>query len=491
LLQTGELLVYQQLEGGHGRAVYFRAPRIKAGLLVKGEAPTVKLGELLARVRDLSSEGLLCELPLQNAVPQLGSVLPIQLQVRDEPLFTASAEVVRVESLRGKARIAVRFLGSLLDRDQVRARAQGAVFRDELSAGISVYDAVPAGYRLAINEAVLVLSHWRDLLDRREQEIRDNRLDLELPELTELQAVAERHVRLDWRKAHATASEAAKEARSSPLAIGASKRFTERFLTPLLLDAPIWRQAYLKPRGYPGDFDLMNLMYEEVPRGRSVFARVMHQLGREERLAATVRDRKEFLVRELETAVGRHDRQRGDLRITNIGAGPARELEDFLVRSRLESRLVITLIDQDQAALEYAHDKLRRASLSNGNRVDLRCRHVSFKDLLSDTALSEEVRDQDLIYTAGFFDYLPDSIATTLLVRLAGLLRDQGRLLVGNAVDSTHVKWVPEFVLDWEMVYRTPDDMRRIAQPIASVCRLDVAFDGSGAWQFLVAERQL
>jgi extracellular factor (EF) 3-hydroxypalmitic acid methyl ester biosynthesis protein len=235
----------------------------------------------------------------------------------------------------------------------------------------------------------------------------------------------------------------------------------------------------------------MNLMYEEVPRGSSVFARVMHQLGREERLAATVRDRKDFLVRELEAALGRRDRQRGDLRITNLGAGPARELEDFIVRSRLEDPLVITLIDQDEAALEYAHDKLRRASLSSGCRVDLRCRHVSFKDLLTETALSEEVRDQDLIYTAGFFDYLPDSVATTLLLRLASSLRDHGRLLVGNAVDSAHVKWVPEFVLDWEMVYRTPDDMRKIAQPIASSCHLDVVFDGSGAWQFLVAERQL
>jgi len=482
--------VYQQLEGGHGRAVYFRAPRIKAGLLLKGEAPTVKLGELIARVRDLSSEGLLCDLPANNGVPQTGAVLPIQLRVRDESLFTASAEVVRVESIRGAARIAVRFLGSLLDRDQVRARAQDAVFRDEFRAGLSVYDAVPSEYRLAISEAVFVLSHWRDLLNRREREIRNGRLEPELTELAELQAVAERRVRLDWRNAHARASEAAKEARSSPHVISASKRLTERFLTPLLLDAPIWRQAYLKPRGYPGDFELMNLMYEEAVRGSSVFARVMHQLGREERLAATVRDRKEFLVRELETELGRHDRQRGDLRIANIGAGPARELEDFLLRVNLESRLVVTLIDQDQAALEYAHDKLRRASVRHGNRVELRCRFVSFKDLLADTALSEEMRDQDLIYTAGFFDYLPDSVAAVLLVRLAGFLRDHGRLLVGNAVDSTHVKWVPEFVLDWKMIYRTPDDMRRMAQPIASICHCDVAFDGSGAWQFLAAERK-
>ena len=482
--------MYQQLEGGRGRDVYFRAPRIKAGLLVKGEVPMVRLGELQGRIRDLSSGGLLCDLLRHEHLPEPGAVVPIEIQVRDEPLFSSNAEVVRAESVRGVARIAVRFLGALLDPNQVRARAQDAVFRGAFDAGLSVYSTVPAEYRLAISDAVLILSHWRDLIDGREREIRNGRLDSELPELVELQEVAERRVRIDWQRVHARASEAANEARSSPQGIDAAKRLTETLLTPLLIDAPIWRQAYLKPRGYPGDFELMNLMYEETQRGNSVFARVKHQLGREEKLAATVRHRKDFLVGQLETELRRHNRKSEDLRVTNIGAGPARELEEFLLKVELDSRLVVTLIDQDEAALEYAHERLRRASLHHGDRVDLRCRFVSFKHLLAETALTEEVQEQDLIYTAGFFDYLPDSVAEPLLARLVGLLRDGGRLLVGNAVDATEVKWVPEFVLDWEMIYRTPADMRRLARSIACSCQLDVAFDESGAWQFLSAQRR-
>jgi SAM-dependent methyltransferase len=482
--------VYQQLEGGRGRDVYFRAPRIKAGLLVKGEVPMVRLGELQGRVRDLSSDGLLCDLFGREHLPKLGAIVPIQIQVRDEPLFSATAEVVRAESVRGVARIAVRFLGALLDRNQVRERAQDAVFRGAFDAGLSVYESVPAEYRLAISDAVLILSHWRDLIDGREREIRNGRSGSEFPELAELQEVAARRVRLDWQRVHARASEAAEGARNSAQGIGAAKRLTETLLTPLLIDAPIWRQAYLKPRGYPGDFELMNLMYEETWQGDSVFARVKHQLGREERLAATVRHRKDFLVGQLKAELARHNRQSGDLRVTNIGAGPARELEEFLLKVQLDSRLVVTLIDQDEAALEYAHEKLRRASLHHGDRIELRCRFVSFKQLLGATALTEEVREQDLIYTAGFFDYLPDSVAAPLLARLVGLLREGGRLLVGNAVDATEVKWVPEFVLDWEMIYRTPADMRELAQMIATSCQLDVVFDESGAWQFLSAQRR-
>ena len=152
--------MYQQLEGGRGREVYFRAPRIQAGLLVRGEVPLVRLGEFHGRVRDLSSDGLLCDLPRHDELPKCGAVVPIQIRLRDETLFSATAEVVRAESVRGASRIAVRFLGALLSPDQLRSRAQDAIFRGAFDAGLSIYETVPAEYRVAINDAALILLHW-------------------------------------------------------------------------------------------------------------------------------------------------------------------------------------------------------------------------------------------------------------------------------------------------------------------------------------------
>jgi hypothetical protein len=481
--------VYQQLEGGLGRAVYFRAPRIKADVLVRGETPIARLGSAAGRVRDLSTDGMLLDLSGDAGTPQLGSVMSLELHVRNEELFTSAVEVVRAESIRGAARVAVRFINSVLDPDVVRARVRDAVFRDEFRAGLAVYDAVPNEYRLALNEAVLVLSHWRDLLEEREREILDRLPDTPTHELADLQEGAAERVAIDWLRVHARASHASKEAGISPQAMGAAKRLTETLLTPILVHGPIWRHAYAKPRGYPGDFELMNMMYEDATRGHSVFARVMHQLGKEERLAATVRDRKDFLLKQLLAAVERKKSSRSDIRITNIGSGPARELEEFLLAVNLDRRLHITLVDQDQDALQFAHDRLRRAALRHGDKVVLRCLFVSFKRLLANSELVNEVREQDLIYTAGFFDYLPGAVASALLTRLVGLLRGQGRLLIGNAVDANHVKWVPTFVLDWDMIYRTPDDMRALASHVAGQCRLDVDFDESAAWQFLSVQR--
>lgn len=479
--------MYQQLEGGRGRAVYFRSPRIKAGQLLKGSALSVRLGPLVGRVRDFSREGLLCDLSAAEQSPKLGTVLPTEILVENETLFAADAEVVRTESARTGTRVAVRFVRALLDPKQLRNRAQRVLFQNRVAEGISVYQGVSTDYRVALGDAVLMLSHWRDLLAGRDEEISSHESESARSELLELHDLALRRMRIDWQRAHMLASEASERAGGTPEGTNAAKRFTETLLTPVLLDAPIWRQAYRKPRGYPGDFELMNMMYDDSSQGPSTFAKVMHQLGREERLAATVRHRKDFLVAELGRQLGRQADGVEDLRVTNVGAGPARELEEFLLSASLTRRLVVTLIDQDQAALEYAHERLRGASLHLGDRVELRCRFVSFGHLLANDALTDEVRDQDLIYTAGLFDYLADPVAAVLLTRLAQLLRKNGRLLIGNAVDAPNVKWVPEFVLDWQMIYRAPDEMRRIATAISDACRLDVLFDRSGAWQFLEA----
>jgi len=96
------------------------------------------------------------------------------------------------------------------------------------------------------------------------------------------------------------------------------------------------------------------------------------------------------------------------------------------------------------------HDKLRRASYVYGIVLSWRCRFVVLQGSTRRHRIERrDARSRSDLRQPAFFDYLPDSVAAVLLVRLAGFLRDHGRLLVGTCVDSTHVKWVPEFVLDW------------------------------------------
>jgi len=480
---------YQDLEGGSGRSVYFRAPRYRPQALVGEEVPTVRLGEQEARLHDVSLSGLACQLVGGDKSPAPGAVVPVEVWFRNERAFYGNAEVVRSQPGNRGTRVGLRFLDCLFEPADLRSLGQEALFRDALDEGSDRYAAVPEGYRRAVAEVVVVLSHWRDLLTRREEQLQlaNGRQGHEA--LGALEEVAEKQMRQEWERVRAKATEESVAAYASPESLLAAKRLTELLVTPILIGAPIWRLGYTKPRGYPGDFELMNLMYDGIRMGRTSFDRIMHQLGREERLAATVSDRKEFLIRHLgDTALSTPHRSGDLIEITSLGAGPAREIEEFVARGQ-GGGMRFTLVDQDEEALECAHERIRRAALKHGSRIELRCRYVSLRQLLTQGELLDEVRNQHLIYSAGLFDYLGERMAKALVGRLFECLRPSGHLLIGNAVDDEAVKWVPEFVLDWKLLYRSADAMLDLLDPKDLRAKVDLQHDRSGAWQFLVVQR--
>src|SRR5690606_3543495 len=113
----------------------------------------------------------------------------------------------------------------------------------------------------------------------------------------------------------------------------------------------------------------------------------------------------------------------------------------------------------DENALGFAYERLQRAARSSGANVQVNCRFISFREMVRDSALMSEMAGQDLIYSAGLFDYLRQEVAQKLVTDLVPLVGPQGRLLIGNAALAEGVRWVPEFVLDWQLRYRTVAEM--------------------------------
>jgi extracellular factor (EF) 3-hydroxypalmitic acid methyl ester biosynthesis protein len=484
--------MYQQLKGALGREVYFRAPRVRASWISGKEQPDVRFAGAPARLCDLSLSGMLLDLAPDSVPFGNTNEFPIELSLGNEVFFRGTGVAVRHEERTRGRRIAIRLLGNLTDPQTVRQRAREIQFRRSLAAGTSVYATVPAAYRVAVFEAAAALNHWRALLNTRETELREDLGDESHQKLLELEETSESAVRRDWRLVREMAIAASEPlAQSDAAASDAARKLTELILTPVLADGLIWHHAYSKPRGYPGDFELMNLMYETRRRGSTIFSRILHQLGLDERLAATVRTRRELLADQISGLVrGRSLKHGNEIRITNLGAGPAQELGDVLREWDGAGRLVLTLIDQDPAALEFANRALRMTGACFGDRLEVRCRHVAFRELVKDQILLHEIADQDIVYSAGFLDYLPDGVATALVSHLASLLRPGGWLLVGNALDARDVKWVPEYVLDWHMIYRTEQDMRRLCRMIEFPTSSRILHDRSRAWQFLALHRE-
>jgi hypothetical protein len=146
----------------------------------------------------------------------------------------------------------------------------------------------------------------------------------------------------------------------------ATKAFTEVVLTPEMRLGAIWDRSYGKPLGYPGDYEVMNQVYDWQRCGTTVYQMLMHRLGLD--VAECIKTRME-VVRDHIARLVQEKGQARAARIMSLGSGPAREIELYLAGTSLKNRRVeFTLIDQEQAALSYAVEKTYPAGAHQGDR---------------------------------------------------------------------------------------------------------------------------
>ena len=483
--------MYQQLRGGVGRSVYYRAPRRDARWLSTLDGTRVTVGGHPVSLRNISLGGMLVDAPATAVAIELDRDLEVEVRFHGELVLAATGRIVREERRPRARRFGLRVTGGGADPDDLRRRMREAAARRSVQAGCSVFDSTPPAYRSAVLEAALAMQHWRRLLAAREREIKADPTSDAVENLARLEALATDRMREDWQRVRARAAmESEAIVAETPEQLHAAKALTETVLTPLLMDGLIWRHAYEKPRGYPGDFELMNLMYEQSLVGETIYGRLAHRLGCEERLASTLEDRRDYLTAFLASRLQAPEaKARNAVRIANLGSGPAREISDLMRTYQGNQKLIVTLIDQDAGALEYAQRSMRAASNERADRLELRLRHIAFSDLLRDEQLLSELGDQDVFYSAGFFDYLPNSVASSLLEQMWRLVGDRGFLLIGNAAELDGAAWVPEFVLDWPMIYRTETQLRQLCVGIGDASCLRVESDRSKTWYFLSLQR--
>jgi extracellular factor (EF) 3-hydroxypalmitic acid methyl ester biosynthesis protein len=247
----------------------------------------------------------------------------------------------------------------------------------------------------------------------------------------------------------------------------ATKEFTELVLTPELRKGAIWDRSYAKPLGYPGDFQIMNQVYDWERVGADAYEMLMHRVGLE--VAECIRTRMEVV----RTHIGDVVRERGHdrpARITSLGSGPAREVEAYLSSHTSSGhRAEFSLIDQEEIALRYAHENTYPFVLRSDGRIKVQGLNLSFTDILRGTEGLAGLPPQDLVYSVGLLDYLTDHRAKALVKRLFELLSPGGLLVIGNMNEcSLSNYWPMEYISDWSLQYRGDAQMMAWAEGLNS-----------------------
>lgn len=486
---------YEELVGAVGRNVYFRPERRRVRELLSRDAqPSVKAWGQTFPLFDLSLNGVSFILPSKpNVLPAVGEAIDLSVWMHGRPVFEGKGRVARTEPTRGGVRVGVALLSGFLDMPEIIRQDEEAQLDRELKLGPGeVQKLVPKPYQDAIARMVHFLQHYRPILDR--HEARYKSAPGRTPE--EREALDQRALdglREPWTQLERAATEAALECLSSPESFRAAKRYTETLVTSLLLDSPNVKRAFEKPLGYPGDYQLMLMMYADQLEGDSTFARVFHKLFSENPLSSGVRTRKEMIVeltiRELERFQAA--RREAPFRATSLGCGPAREVADFVQRQKSWPGVIHwELIDQEDEALSVAyHQSQAELSRAVRGRGAVTCLNLSFTQILSDPSILPTDAPQDFIYSMGLFDYLRERRGQELVEALYARLAPGGLLVVGNAHGAEKHFWAPEMLADWTLLYRTRDDMKRLAARLPSSAELEVIEEPSNAYYFLLARK--
>jgi extracellular factor (EF) 3-hydroxypalmitic acid methyl ester biosynthesis protein len=462
---------YEELTGERGRTVFYRAERYRARDLFRGVLPNLTIDRIDHSLEDISLNGLgAATTPGSNEACNVGERVLVDLGIRGVCLFQGTGEIARVDPTPRGAKIGVRLVDGCIGIGQIVAKYQEVLVRTDLDELTDATSAVPPDYRRLSADVLHLLRSYRAALIRFAQTRPSESA------VAEMLAASEERVLPRWRALWHDANEIVAPLMADDAARRAAKQFSEFVLVPEFMGGPIWRRSYEKPLGYPGDFQVMNMVYAWRREGEQLGDQLVHRLGLD--VAECIATRMVMMRDGIAGAILAS--RSGPARITSLGCGPAREVVDYLRVKELPRPVQFTLIDQDHAALSQAFEQTYPEVMRLHGQASVSCLHTSFTQLLKTGELFGKLAQQDLIYAAGFVDYLSARRARLLVRSLYAQLAPGGTLLVGNMMQTPISNlWPMEFLCDWSIVYRDEAEMRDLAADLPAAA-IDFQLDPTG-----------
>jgi SAM-dependent methyltransferase len=245
----------------------------------------------------------------------------------------------------------------------------------------------------------------------------------------------------------------------------------------LLHQEPFTRRCFQRPRGYPGDAPLLDLVYRDRPYTVELtrLGAKLHAWTDRHPGCQSVRDRLRVLARAIDRAAERRE----GARVLSLACGHLREAHlSNAVRRGAISELVA--LDQDPESLAVV-EREHGASNVVASRSSVR-RFV---------ASGESLGEFDFAYTAGLFDYLEERDGIAVTAALFRSLRPGGRLLIANFAPQLPEIGYMEAVMDWWLIYRDEAAMAVFADaiPQAAIASRSIVRDAGGNIVYLTIDK--
>ncbi len=255
---------------------------------------------------------------------------------------------------------------------------------------------------------------------------------------------------------------------------------------PYFMRSRFAERAYFKPKGYAGDFLMMEAIYKNVPDGDGLFGLMMDKYCLSAPPPRAVRGRRELLSKLIEKYVKRLMEQRQTIGIMNLACGSNRELFDFIARFPHSHMLDCICIDADPEALEYTSKHVD--VFDHDAKVTLMQENV-VKWALGRVRHNFDLRD--IIYSAGLTDYLDDRLFSALVKQAWKYLKPGGVLILSNFSKANPNKAWMDHIFQWKLIHRDEQDLKSIFAKTPFGENIEVLSEPEGVNLFAVATKDL
>jgi CRP-like cAMP-binding protein/SAM-dependent methyltransferase len=252
---------------------------------------------------------------------------------------------------------------------------------------------------------------------------------------------------------------------------------------PYLMRSRFAERAYFKPKGYAGDFLMMEHIYADQPKGEGKLGEIIDAFCLQRPGSLAIRGRRILLKEQLMRLSGALHAQGRTTRIMNLACGPNRELFDFLGDCEFSESIEALCVDIDSEALQYT------------NRYVNIFPHRASIRLMSENVIKwamgrvkHHIEPLDIIYSAGLCDYLDPRLFRALITQCHNHLKPGGTLLLGNFTYYPDSLFLDK-LLKWELIYRTEDDLRELFAPTPFGDRVAILVEQAGVNLFAMATK--
>jgi SAM-dependent methyltransferase len=210
-------------------------------------------------------------------------------------------------------------------------------------------------------------------------------------------------------------------------------------------------RAYGKPFGYPGDYLLLQALYDNKLISHTNTGKYYDKMYLEDPLSTAVVSRVNAMANRLSDFINKS--QELELNILNIASGSGFDLIT-VAKTRHNKTVNIYCFDQELFSLQYIKSKIKAINI-NTNFIFIK------EDIRKFFKKWNNAIKFDLIYNIGLADYLPDRMLRSLMQESINTLKENGRFILSHKDYTKFPYQYPSWTCNWNFFKRSLRDYKK------------------------------